>query len=114
MILFFLIIFTVGLSMIFACANLFFRDVKYIVEVIVTFAIFFTPVFYEASMLGKWETIILLNPVAVLLESMNAVIVLHETPKLLWLLYAGVWSVGSLIISWIVFHKSEVYFAESI
>ena len=114
MILFFLIIFTVGLSMIFACANLFFRDVKYIVEVIVTFAIFFTPVFYEASMLGKWETIILLNPVAVLLESMNAVIVLHEPPKLLWLLYAGIWSLGSLIISWIVFHKSEVYFAESI
>lgn len=113
-ILFLLILLTTGLSMIFACANLFFRDVKYIVEVIVTFAIFFTPVFYDASMLGKWEQIILLNPVAVLLESMNSVIVLHESPKLYWLLYAGCWSIFSFFVSWLIFHKSEVYFAENI
>jgi ABC-2 type transport system permease protein/lipopolysaccharide transport system permease protein len=56
--------------MIFACANLFFRDVKYIVEVIVTFAIFLHR-FYDASMLGKWEPNHILNPVAVLLESLN-------------------------------------------
>ena len=42
-----------------SCTNLLFRDVKYIVEVILTFGIFFAPVFYEAKMFGKWETILL-------------------------------------------------------
>jgi lipopolysaccharide transport system permease protein len=113
-VLIFLILLTIGLSMIFACANLFYRDVKYIVEVIVTFAIFFTPVFYDASMLGKWEPIILLNPVGAILEILNATIVLHQPPKLYLLLYSGVWAVVSFFVAWIIFHKSEVYFAENI
>src|SRR3989304_8226643 len=37
LILIFLILFTAGISMFLSCANLFFRDVKYIVEVILTF-----------------------------------------------------------------------------
>jgi len=32
-----------------------------------TFGIFFTPVFYEASMFGKWKDLILLNPLGNLL-----------------------------------------------
>ena len=43
--------------MIVSAASLFFRDVKYIVEVLLTFGIFFTPVFYDVSMFGdkgKW------------------------------------------------------------
>jgi len=113
-ILVFLILLTIGLSMIFACANLFYRDVKYIVEVIVTFAIFFTPVFYDASMFGKWAPFMLLNPVGAILENLNATIVLHQPPDFFWLLYSGCWAVISFFVAWIIFHKSEVYFAENI
>jgi len=45
----FLFFFTTGLGLVLSCANLFYRDVKYIIDVILTFAIFFTPVFYEAK-----------------------------------------------------------------
>ena len=34
-----------GVGMVVSAASLFFRDVKYIVEVLLTFGIFFTPVF---------------------------------------------------------------------
>src|SRR3954464_12868513 len=37
-----LILFTTGVSLFLACANLFFRDVKYIVQVVLMFGIFFT------------------------------------------------------------------------
>ncbi len=37
---------TLGIALIVSCANLFFRDVKYIVQVLITFGVFFTPVFY--------------------------------------------------------------------
>src|SRR6187455_446462 len=36
-----LVLFTVGISLILSAANLFFRDVKYLVEVFLTYAIFF-------------------------------------------------------------------------
>ena len=110
----FLIFFVTTLGMLLSCANLFFRDVKYIVDVILTFGIFFTPVFYEAKMFGKWEKIILLNPVGAILENLNNVVVLKIAPDYMWLLYAGVWSIGGFFLAWFIFHKTEPLFAEYI
>ena len=107
-----LVFLTACFGMLFACGNLFFRDVKYIVEVIVTFAIFFTPVFYEAKNLGKWGFLLMLNPVGAILESIGTAVVHHQTPNLFWVGYAAVWSFGGLLLSWTVFHKSEYLFAE--
>jgi len=109
-----LILLTTGIGMFLACANLFFRDVKYIVEVILTFGIFFTPVFYEAEMFGKWAPVLLLNPVGTILESINSVVVLQRPPNIFWLGYITVWSVGGLLIAWLIFHKAEFAFAENI
>jgi homopolymeric O-antigen transport system permease protein len=109
-----LIVFTVALGMMLACANLFFRDVKYIVEVLLTFAIFFTPVFYDASLFGKWAPVLMLNPIGAILENINNVTVLHRSPDMFWLLYAVLWSFGGLLVSWSIFHKLEYLFAERI
>lgn len=110
----FLFFFTAGLGMLLACGNLFYRDVRYIVDVILTFGIFFTPVFYDASMFARWETALLLNPVGAILENINRVIVLQKAPDVFWLAYAGAWSVVSFLGSWYVFHKAEPLFAEKI
>ena len=57
--------FTVAVGLLLSCANLFFRDVKYIVQVLLTFGIFFTPVFFEPAMLGpRGAPLIMLNPLA--------------------------------------------------
>ena len=109
-----LVIMTAGFGMILSCANLFFRDVKYIVEIVLTFAIFFTPVFYEAKAFGKWETLLMLNPVGTILESMSLAIVHHRSPDPFWLSYASVWAFGGFFLSWYVFHWSEHLFAENI
>jgi lipopolysaccharide transport system permease protein len=110
----FLILFSAGLGMLLSCANLFFRDVKYIVEVILTFAIFFTPVFYEASIFGKWETLLLLNPVGSILECVNTVVVLQRPPNFYWLSYAASCGIGLFLLGWNVFHRLEYSFAENI
>lgn len=113
--LFLLLVFlTAGFGMILSCGNLFFRDVKYIVEVIVTFAIFFTPVFYEAKAFGKWQTLLLLNPVGAILESMTTAIVHHHSPDPFWVAYASLWAFGGFFGSWYLFHRSEHLFAENI
>jgi len=103
-----------GLGIALAAANLFFRDVKYIVEVVLTFAIFFTPVLYEAEMLGEWQFWVLLNPLAPLLEGLRSAVVLNVAPDLGWLLYSGIVSAVIFAGGWLLFHKLEPAFADSV
>jgi lipopolysaccharide transport system permease protein len=108
-----LVLLTAGLGMILACANLYFRDVKYIVDVILTFGIFFTPVFYESSMFS-FGNILLLNPVGAILENINNILVLHRAPNMFWLVYAAAWAAFTFFWGWAFFHKKEPTFAEFI
>ena len=109
-----LIILTAALAIIFSAASLFFRDVKYIVDVLLTFAIFFTPVFYESSLFGQWASLLLANPVSPLLEGISTTVILHHSPSLPWLSYSfvvtGILFIGALAM----FKKLEPLFAESI
>ncbi len=114
LLLIFLFLLTIGLGLFLASANLFYRDVKYVVETILMFGIFFTPVFYEASMFGKWKSLLLLNHVGSILEAINSVVVLHKTPDILWVSYAGIFSVVIFLTGFAVFHKKEPLFAENI
>ena len=109
-----LVMITAGCTLLLACANLFFRDVKYIVEVLLTYGILFTPVFYSAQMFGKWAPLLLLNPVGAALESLNSVVVLHQPPSLFWLGYATLFAVCGLMAAFAIFQKAEPLFAQEI
>ena len=104
----------VGLGLILSAGSLFFRDVKYIVEVVLTFGIFFTPVFYDVSSFGKWSTALMLNPVAPVLEGLADVVVRHTPPPLPWIGYSAAVGVGVCLISLTLFKRLEPYFAERI
>jgi ABC-type polysaccharide/polyol phosphate export permease len=103
-----------GLGFAFAAANLFYRDVKYLVEVILTFAIFFTPVLYEAEMLGEWRFWVLLNPIAPLLEGLRAAVVLNQAPDVGWLVYSAVFSLLVFAGGWRLFARLEPAFADRV
>ncbi len=103
-----------GLGILFAAANLFFRDVKYIVEVLLTFAIFFTPVFYEVEMFGKWSPLLLCNPVAPILEGLRSSVVLQQRPDLMWTGYSAAFALLIFPLSVAMFNRMEPLFAESI
>jgi ABC-type polysaccharide/polyol phosphate export permease len=125
-----LFVMTVAAGLFLACGNLFFRDVKYIVQVLLTFGIFFTPVFFEPQHLGALGAkLIFLNPLAPILEGMRlTVIEAHNLmlplvvtgaagqPMTLWspwyLGYSGLWALVGLIFSALLFHRLEFIFAE--
>ena len=109
-----LIMLTSGLGLFLSSANLFYRDVKYIVEIILMFGIFFTPVFYDADMFGKWKVVLLLNPVGSILEAIKNVVVLHKSPDIFWSLYAIIISLMIFFAGFSIFHKKEPLFAENI
>ena len=107
-----------GFALLLSAANLFFRDVKYLVEVVLTFAIFFTPVFYSVSDIvakfGRTGELLLLNPVAPVLEGLDAVIVGGHSPDPLWTGYAAIWALVLLIVTPVIFLRLEPRFAESV
>jgi ABC-type polysaccharide/polyol phosphate export permease len=109
-----LILMVVGFAVVSSAAALFLRDVKYLVDVFLTFAIFFTPVFYESSLFGRWAPVLLVNPISPLLEGISDTLVYHHSPSLPWLCYSFAFTVLLTLGSLFLFAKLEPLFAESV
>ena len=116
-----LVTFTLAATLFLSCANLFFRDVKYLTQVLLTFGIFVTPVFFEPAMLGpRVGRLIMFNPLSPILEGFRLSIMqghsLARPDGALWrpgwLLYSALWSVGGLWIALRYFRASTAKFAE--
>jgi lipopolysaccharide transport system permease protein len=125
-----LFLFTAALALFLSCANLFFRDVKYLVQTILLFGIFFTPVFFEPAMLGPTGAqLMMLNPLGPILEGTRlAVIEGHNllvpvaqlaedgsriavwTPW--YLAYSTGWATLGFGSAALLFHHLEFLFAE--
>ncbi len=109
-----MLLFSIGIGMIVSAAGLFFRDVKYIVEVLLTFGIFFTPVFYDVNMFGSRGKWLLLRSVAPLLDGLSACMTRHQSPNLFWFSYSLIFSLAVLVGGHTLFKRLEPAFAESI
>ena len=129
LLLFLLVTFTTGVSMFLSCANLFFRDVKYIVQVVLMFGIFFTPIFFEPAMLGpRGAMLATINPLTGILEGLRLAVVdgrdlMHPimgmvkgVERQIWnpweLVYSAVCAVSILIGSTLMFRRLQPLFAE--
>jgi lipopolysaccharide transport system permease protein len=118
-------------SLLLSAANLFFRDVKYIVQVVLTFGIFATPVFFEPAALPETiRTIVMLNPIAAPIEGLRLALVEHHSllePVRVtlggtvrvgwepwWLLYSAALAALGLPGALLVFRRLQHEFAERI
>ncbi len=121
-----LVAFTTAVSMLSACANVFFRDAKHIVQLVTSFGIFFTPVFFDLDAFGPaGARTFSLNPLTPILEGARLALVnghdlreslISASGAVVWapshLLYASAWALGGLIVSVIVFRRASGKFAE--
>jgi lipopolysaccharide transport system permease protein len=120
---------TAGLALLVSSANLFFRDVKYVVQVLLMFGIFFTPVFFEPAMFGALGArVMMANPLAPLLEGFRLSVVMdHNLLDALvvqgrhglvvawspwYLAYSAACAFATLLAGLLLFHRAESKFAE--
>jgi lipopolysaccharide transport system permease protein len=108
------VLLVLGLTLVLSAANLFFRDVKYLVEIFLTYAIFFTPVLYPASMAGKWRSALYLNPISPLLEAISDSIIQGSAPDPYWVGYSVAFTLVLLTAGYWLFKQLEASFAERI
>ena len=109
-----MVLFCFGTGLLISAATLFFRDIRYLIEIFLMFGIFFTPVFYDVRMLGDRGKWLLLNPIAPLLEGLSDCVVHHQSPDLQSYLYSLVFSLAVLAWGFALFKHLEPAFAESI
>ncbi len=126
------VLLTAGACLFLSCANLFFRDVRHLVQLLLTFGIFFTPVFFDAADLGPAGVpVLMLNPLAPLLEGLRLVVLeghnlleVYRTATVqgeaviawhpVYLAYASLWAGPGTLAAWLLFHRLEPTFAEHI
>ena len=109
------VMFTAGIALFLAMANLFYRDVKYLFEVLITVWMFATSVLYPMDRVGGMAgTLLRLNPMTPIIDSYRAILFRGELPEMLPFTAVAIASVAILSVGWLTFHRSEYMFAECI
>jgi ABC-type polysaccharide/polyol phosphate export permease len=110
-----LIAFTSAIAMALALANLFYRDVKYILEALITVWMFATSVVYPVELVGGRLALVLqFNPMVPIINAFRAVIIEGRLPEMGPFLGVALLSMAALAVTWITFHRAESKFAENI
>jgi ABC-type polysaccharide/polyol phosphate export permease len=108
--------FTTGIGLLVAMANLFYRDVRYLVDVLLTAWMFGTSVVYPVERIGGRlaEILVLVNPMTPIINAYRSVVLGGSLPDLAALAPAAGLAVGVLAVGWLVFHRGEFRFAEEV
>jgi lipopolysaccharide transport system permease protein len=105
--------FIAGLALLLATANLFWRDVQPLFDVVIIAWMFATGVVYPTrGVEGGIGTMLALNPMSRIIEAYRDVILRGRMPDGLALLGIALTSFALLAVALMVFHRSERRFAE--
>jgi lipopolysaccharide transport system permease protein len=109
------VLFTTAVALLLAMANLFYRDVKYLFEVVIVVWMFTTSVVYPLDRIGgKLGMLMRLNPMTQIVEAYRDVLLYREWPALMPLAGVGMFCIVLLAWAWVAFHRSEFQFAERV
>ncbi len=100
-------ILTVGLGLIIATLNVFYRDVQQIVSVAIMLLFYMTPVFYSSDSVSEnYRFIYTLNPVSTLIQSYRSIFFYGSAPDWELLLVAGISSLICCAIGHLIYKRN--------
>lgn len=109
------VVFTAGLALLLAMANLFYRDVKYLYEIVLAVGMFATSVVYPVERIGgRLEAVLSLNPLTIIIDAYRAVLLRNALPDASAFAATAFAALITLTAAWALFHRAELAFAENI
>lgn len=106
-------IFTYALALALSAFNLFYRDIQYLFNLILTIWFYLTPVLYATEFFPeKYRWIFAFNPMSVFINAYREVIFAGDWPNVVSLSIGIVISVGLFLISFSLFKRLEKSFAD--
>ena len=108
-------VFTLGLAMILAGVEVYFRDVEHIVSVIMMIWMYVTPMFYSLDIVPvELQKYFYYNPMLYIISMYQQILYYKVSPDRTFMIRALVISLSTLIVGWIVFDRLEKRFAEEL
>lgn len=109
------VLFTAGISLLLAMGNLFYRDVKYLFELVLTVWMFATSVVYPIEHVGgRLGAILMLNPMTHIIDAYRTLLFAGHLPSLGPFLATAGGALVFLTLSWLAFHRMRFSFAENV
>ena len=108
-------LFTYGLSLLMAAFNLFYRDMQYLLNLVILMWMYLTPVMYPVEIFPEqYQWIFKVNPLAVMINAYREVILAGGSPNLASLGIAVLMSALLVAVGYNIFKKLEGQFADSV
>ena len=119
-------VFAVGLSMIFSIINVYFRDLSYLLTIVLQFWFYLTPILYPVELVATQSDklggligtpitlldIYSLNPVAGFIEIFRNLLYDNRVPDLSTVLIAGAWTLSAFGVGAWMYSRKEKMLAE--
>lgn len=95
----FLLLFTIGISLILSILSTYFTDIGYIYQIILLAWMYLTPIFYPASIVpDKYKIFLLINPIYHILTNIREIIYYGTLPAMNSLLISFIFSFSFLFL----------------
>lgn len=107
------LLFIMGLSWALAALGVYLRDIAQFVTVMTSMLMFLSPIFYPMSALPEdFRKIVLLNPLAIVIEMVRGVLYFGQTPDFIMLLVYWVLTAVCAWLGFALFQKTRKGFAD--
>lgn len=110
-----LVLFTTGISLFFATINVLYRDVRFVLPILIQMLLYLTPVIYSFNQVpARYRVYIFINPLSGLIQSFRDVTVMGIAPNFALLIYSCLVSVVVFFGGYFYFKRKERTFADVI
>ena len=107
------IAFTLGLCLLLAPLNAYYRDVRVALPLITQVWMYATPIIYPLSMVPeRMRTLYMLNPMAGVVDSWRSVLAEGAAPSMVYLGTAAIGATVLLVVGYVVFRRVEMTLAD--
>ena len=114
-VLFIQIVLIYGISLLASAVNVFYRDVRFVIPLVLQVWMYLSPVIYPISLVPEWlKPFYFINPMAVIIDTYRRLLLYQQMPDWPYLGLATVMSFGLLFIAYRYFKTSEREFADLI
>ena len=104
----YVLVFTMGVSLLVSTLVVFFRDTQYLYGLFLTALNYLTPIFYQVSMLPQWlQELMVVNPMYNYVTMFRKIILYGQWPSLWEHGVCIAFSIGTLVLGYYVFKKKE-------
>ncbi|HLC94571.1 MAG TPA: ABC transporter permease [Patescibacteria group bacterium] len=107
------LLFMTGLSLISAAFNLFYRDIQYLLQLMLLLWMYVTPIMYPVELIpDRFRFALSLNPMSVIVNAYRQVILAGKPPNFQSLLIGLITSLIVFLLGFVIFKKLEGQFAD--